>query len=75
MSSSDMTLEQAQHYGQKLVPWVIDERDLVIINRTRREAIKQTGSCLKMSEGHSDRLHDIDEILRKRLWYAAEQGE
>jgi len=63
MFDSDLTLEQAQRYGRSLVPWVIDERDLVVINRTRREAVKQTGSCLKMSDGHS---YQVQESPRHR---------
>lgn len=73
--TTDLTLEQAQHtYGRSLVPWVLDEDDLKIINRTRRDCKAQTGSCMRFDEGDY-RRKDINEILHKRLWYEAQKSK
>jgi hypothetical protein len=75
--TTDLTLEQAQHaYGRSLVPWVLDEADLAIINKARQEARAQTGSCMRITDSFNMfRTKDLGEVIRGRLWFAAKKDE
>jgi len=74
--TSDLTLEQAQHaYGRSLVPWVLDETDLKIVNKARREAMDQTGSCMRIRNPFNMfKKRDLSEVIGERLWVAATKG-
>lgn len=57
---SDITLEQALICYRSLVPWVLDKRDLSIINSVRRST--PTSEATK-----------IDAIMSEKLWRAAQR--
>lgn len=73
---TDLNLEQAQHhYGRSLVPWVLDNRDLKIINKTRAEYMKENGSLIKPSSHLSEFFlgKSLERVIQERLWFAAQK--
>ena len=58
MLETKCSLEQARNWYWGWVPWEIDEKDLKIINRTRKE-FRGTP--------------EFSAILTQRLWYAAQR--
>jgi hypothetical protein len=75
--TTGLTLEQAQHaYGRSLVPWVLDEDDLKVVNKARREATAQTGSCMRIPDPFNMfNTRDLSEVIGERLWVAAKKYE
>jgi hypothetical protein len=81
MIDTDLTLEEAQqHYGRSLVPWVLDSKDLSIINRIRRQYMTQYGTLLigaRRISGlygtqESHKIPEIESAIHGALWTAAQ---
>ena len=59
MLLDNLTIEEAQRFYENIVPWVLDQKDLSIINRIRRRT-------------DSSNLNGIDLILSTALWNKAQ---